>query len=138
MADTVEMSVRRTVEDRADTQPDGTVPVVVERDPALDIATVDMSIIGFLGRDFTVSCFAAVPRFTAMYMSNAGNVIGPERVDHQTAYRETISLRIAPAAASQLAVGLVQAIKDAAPDAYADLHRHLMTILENSSQETLN
>ena len=116
-------------------QPDGTVRLEVERDPGLDIATVDMTVIGFLGRDYTVSGFAAVPRMQAMYMSPAENVVGPGRVDVQTTYRETCSLRMAPAAAGQLAAGLIQAIKDSSPTSFIDLQRNLAGFFDNNAEK---
>ena len=108
--------------------------VNVSRSPQLEIAPVDMAIVGFMGRDMTITGLASYPAIKSMTVDTSGTSIGPNSLDYEHSYRETCSLRLAPGAAGQLAFSIVNAIRDADPKAFEDFKQNIQEILKSQTE----
>lgn len=99
--------------------------VPINRPSGLEIAPVDIAVVGFMGRDFTISGLATIIDMKSATLDTAENVIGFNNVDFGQAYRETCSLRLGPETAGQLALSLVQALKESDLGSYQSLLKNL-------------
>ena len=106
---------------------DRSEPIPIHRSPELPLAPVDVAVVGFMGRDFSISGLAGFVNLKSVTPDTTENVVGFNDIDFAQGYRETCNLRLAPETAGQLALSLIQGLKESAPGAY-------QTFLNNVSE----
>ena len=120
-----QMSAQDGQSDRVEA--DQSKPIPIHRSPELPLAPVDVAVVGFMGRDFTISGLAGFVNLKSATPDTTENVVGFDEIDFAHGYRETCSLRLAPETAGQLALSLIQGLKEADSGAY-------QTFLNNISE----
>lgn len=106
-----------------------TIPVVTPDD--LPIAPADIGLIAYMGLDFEISLFAMSPNVVSLEMDQGGNTHGPANVKITPSYKTTAKLRLGAAAMAQIGTGMLKALQDVDPDAYADAINSLTGIEGN-------
>lgn len=115
---------------------EGETRVAVTRSPDLPISPVDMCIMGFMGRDLTITGLANYPAISSMMMDTSSNAIGPNSIEYEQAYRETVCMRLAPASAGQLAFSIANVLKESDPEAFENLRANLEPVLAHEKVST--